>query len=100
MSHPRLSRCLLQVDAIRQGTDFVLACRAAKRYDEPALDACAKLLKVVPEVGGCGSVEDSVPDHQRMPSGQAHTAFAYRTPPLSALACVNDGGDIPLLLYR
>jgi hypothetical protein len=41
-----------QVEAIRQGTALVLECRRLRRYDPPALAAAAKLLKVVPEVGG------------------------------------------------
>jgi geranylgeranyl transferase type-2 subunit alpha len=38
------------VDAIREATTLVLGCRKQKRYDAPALEASAKLLKVVPEV--------------------------------------------------
>ena len=41
-----------KVDAIRKGTALILECRKSKRYDSVALDASAKLLKVVPEVGG------------------------------------------------
>jgi hypothetical protein len=42
------------VEAIRSGTSAVLSCRAAQRYDAPALKAAEKLLKVVPEVSpGC-----------------------------------------------
>jgi hypothetical protein len=38
------------VEAIKSGTSAVLSCRAAARYDAPALKAAEKLLKVVPEV--------------------------------------------------
>eukprot|EP00955_Chlamydomonas_euryale_P101581 365355-Chlamydomonas_euryale.AAC.12 len=40
-----------QVDAIRNGTALILSCRKARRYDAAAMDASAKLLQVVPEVG-------------------------------------------------
>ena len=39
-----------KVDAIRSATALILECRKLKRYDSVALDASAKLLKVVPEV--------------------------------------------------
>lgn len=39
-----------KVDAIRKGTALILECRKLKRFDSVALDASAKLLKVVPEV--------------------------------------------------
>ncbi|KAG1679955.1 hypothetical protein FOA52_007019 [Chlamydomonas sp. UWO 241] len=38
------------VDAIRNGTALILSCRKAKRYDDVAMDASGKLLKVVPEI--------------------------------------------------
>ena len=38
------------MDAIRQGNALVLECRRQLRSDQAALDASAKLLKVVPEV--------------------------------------------------
>jgi len=40
----------LQVAAIKQGTTLVLECRRQRRYDQAALTASEKLLKVVPEV--------------------------------------------------
>ena len=48
-----VSTCILnfrKVDAIRNGTAMILECRKLKRYDPVALEASAKLLKVVPEV--------------------------------------------------
>eukprot|EP00877_Chromochloris_zofingiensis_P014557 jgi/Chrzof1/9355/UNPLg00326.t1 len=39
-----------KVDAIRQGTNLVLECRRQQRYDDAALTATEKLLKVVPEI--------------------------------------------------
>eukprot|EP00879_Flechtneria_rotunda_P017718 GHRR01018574.1.p1 GENE.GHRR01018574.1~~GHRR01018574.1.p1 ORF type:complete len:440 (+),score=158.00 GHRR01018574.1:268-1587(+) len=40
----------VQVAAIKQGTTLVLECRRQHRYDEAALKASEKLLKVVPEI--------------------------------------------------
>ncbi|KAF8055830.1 hypothetical protein HT031_006605 [Scenedesmus sp. PABB004] len=39
-----------KVAAIKQGTALVLECRRARRYDEAALKASEKLLRVVPEI--------------------------------------------------
>ena len=47
---PRIIGAHSQVDAIRDATTLVLGCRKEKRYDALALEASAKLLKVVPEV--------------------------------------------------
>jgi hypothetical protein len=44
-----------QVAAIKQGTTLVLQCRNQRRYDQAALTASEKLLKVVPEVRTCKS---------------------------------------------
>jgi hypothetical protein len=41
---------MLQVAAIKQGTTLVLECRRQCRYDQAALTASEKMLKVVPEV--------------------------------------------------
>jgi hypothetical protein len=46
---------LLQVAAIKQGTTLVLECRRQRRYDQAALTASEKMLKVVPEVRGPSS---------------------------------------------
>jgi hypothetical protein len=47
---PVLLLLLLQVAAIKQGTTLVLECRRQRRYDQAALTASEKMLKVVPEV--------------------------------------------------
>lgn len=66
-----------QVDAIRNGTALILSCRKAKRYDDVAMDASGKLLKVVPEVGATreGMAQHAARTH-------AHTRARAHTPRL------------------
>jgi hypothetical protein len=54
---------VLQVAAIKQGTALVLECRQQRRYDQVALVASEKLLRIVPEVGtnGCTAPTSRLP---------------------------------------
>lgn len=63
-----------QVDAIRHGTALVLECRKQGRYDEAAMDAAGKLLKVVPEVRTSGTSQANTSVYTGPVLGQASSS--------------------------
>lgn len=98
----RLCLARNQVGAIRDATGLVLGCRRQKRYDQAALDAAAKLLKVVPEVSGHRPGWRGARGSGAQPADQGLSlftetfswprAFLWGPPPRRSTLCGTTGG--------